>query len=206
MSFIEPRKQMRRLSIALLALLLVAPTDVFARCGPSRLRGNVTKPETIKLNGAERGVRDAPAFYLRMANPWVILLFKPEDIVEQLKKDGARYHAEDLATAAGQTQKYFDAISRDLPLKENTDLFKYVLQERGFATRQDFMVSELLKLGQVYVDEWPFQDAKRDPLYDNDDPTTLTMISKGEGETEEVRYFCESGHKELFSITYIIND
>jgi len=193
---------MSRLPIALRALSLVAPLDSFARCGPSRLREHVTKPQTITLQGAERGVRAAPAFYLRLPNQWVMMFFKPEDIVEQLKKAGARDQVE--VSTPGSTQAYYDAITRDLPLKEDTDLFKYVLQDRSSLTRQEVVIAELLKLGRVYVDEWPFQDAKRDPVYDRDDPTTLTMVSQGTADFEIARYFCEPGSKELFSITYVL--
>jgi len=194
---------MPKLASLLLVLSLIAPLDTFARCGPSRLRGHVTKPVTITLKGAERGIRNAPAFYLRQPNQWVMMFFKPEDIIEQLKKDGARYRAEILTMAASGAQAYLDAITRDLPLKEDTDLFKYVLHDRSFLTRQEVVIAELLKLGQVYVDHWPFQDAKRDPIDDADDPTTLTMVSQGTSDEEIARYFCESGGAEVFSVTYI---
>jgi hypothetical protein len=79
-----------------------------------------------------------------------------------------------------------------------------VLHVRAFVTQQDAVISELLKLGQVYVDHWPFQDSKRDPIYDRNDPNTLTMVSQGTSDFEIARYFCETDGAELFSVTYIL--
>jgi hypothetical protein len=146
-------------------------------------------------------VRDAPAFYLRMANPWVMLFFKPEDVVAWLKQP-----------AFVQPNKYLDMISKDLPLEEDTDLFKYVLADSDLFHTQDVLVSDLLKLGQVRIDDWPFANSKRDPFYDRQDPTTVIMVSKKfDNFEEEWRLFCEplrnkGETREIFEITYVIVD
>ena len=193
-----------RLAIAVVALLSFVSSDAMARCGPSRLSGGITKPEVIKMNALERGVRDAPAFYMQLPQSWVLLYFKPEDVVAQLKKAGGTNDT---------TDAYLTAITHDLPLKEDTDLFKYVLQNSDFHSRQEFLVSDLLKLGQAYIDDWPYRDAKHDPDDDRDDRKVLVMVSKM-GLDEEWRLFCEPlgldndprRTRELFFVTYVIVD
>ncbi|HEV7608994.1 MAG TPA: hypothetical protein VGO61_16745 [Steroidobacteraceae bacterium] len=202
---------MSRLAVALFVLSLAAPPAALARCGPSRLSGGITKPQIIKLNALERGVRDAPAFYMQLPQSWVLLYFKPEDVVAQLKQTAAQYRSKDLTAATSATDEYLAAISRDLPLKEDTDLFKYVLQDNHFHSRQEFLVADLLKLGQAHIDDWPYRDARHDPNDDRDDRNTLVMVSKMLSD-EEWRLFCEplglDGNpdrtRELFSVTYVI--
>jgi len=186
-------------ALVLLVVLFVSTSDALARCGPSRLSGGITKPVVIKLNAAERGVREAPAFYIQLPHLFVLLYFKPEDVVAQLK--------------AQKSEEYLAAISRDLPLERDTDLFKYILENNRFHFQQEFLISDLLKLGQAYIDDWPYRDAKRDPSDDRGDRNIVVMVSKM-GAGEEWRLFCEplgldgdiSRTRELFFATYVYVD
>ncbi|HET7811137.1 MAG TPA: hypothetical protein VFL16_11225, partial [Steroidobacteraceae bacterium] len=69
----------------------------------------------------------------------------------------------------------------DLPLEDNTDLFKYEFHGEGWHGRLDNVVATLLDAGHVDIDLQPLHiagsDSSKPP--DSDDPGAITRVPLG---------------------------
>lgn len=193
--------------VALCGLIILFATvnDSFARCGGSGLTRGVTRPKTIPIQ-TERS--DAPVFYILYPDRWVALYFRPADVLAALDAVIAKNQEANPAPAKSGLESFRDALAADLPLKESTDLYKYTLHDLGFRQDMEFIIADLMRDGQVVVDNWPLRTAKdaENPVNDKYDETAIVMVSKGRSFGEEWRAFCTSGGKDLLSVTYIIVD
>ncbi len=142
-------------------------------CTARELRSRET--ETVQLIP---GVRDKPAFYLRNTWPSLVLFFKPEDVVALFEDRIAKERADKPAMQRSDFQDRLDWIRADLPLKEDTDLFKYALREDGFAVYLEYWVADLLDRGHAAVDFSPLHIAGSESSRLNDplDPTTIKRV------------------------------
>jgi len=187
-----------KLLFTLVCALAIASPDAVARCAPRFERG-LAKPQTITLTGPLPSV---PAFYLRVfANPNrdVIVFFKPDDVVEALNELYKLAPTEAHNPVRGEQRNYLDAILGDLPLEEDTDLFKYTLRDRKNWVRQDALVQELLRTGRVAIRT----DNARE------DPKTITMVEQWPNADEHsaaTRWFCLPDGLPLFEFWNEIAD
>ena len=158
---------------ALLTVSGVSAAD-YKYCTKRDLRASDTT--TIQLTP---GVREKPAFYLRSMSSSAVFFFKPEDLVAQLEKWIAIEGANTPATHRFDLHGPLDWIRRDLPLKEDTDLFKYALRDLSFADRLDYLAADLLDSGHAAVDLWPVHIAGTESSRLNDplDPTTVKRVN-----------------------------
>lgn len=76
-------------------------------------------------------------FYV-IKNYYVVLL-KPDSVVNYLKNVGN----------IGNGAELLALIEKDLPIKENTDLFKYGVINTSFTSDIDFLVAEILQNGDA---------------------------------------------------------
>jgi hypothetical protein len=186
-----------RIALAFLAILVSAQSAV-AECTKRELLAKSTV--TIKLDGLAGGVREHPAFYLRDMDHPNVFFFKPEDVARVIEK-----FARDSAPNDGAAVAVLERIRRDLPLKEDTDLFKYAVRDIRFTNSLDSLVTELLDAGHADVDFWPLHDSGAFAGNDAFDPSTILRVQwrsrGGDG-----RKYCDAKGFEIFSITDTIND
>ena len=162
-------------------------------CTARQLRARGT--ETIALDGLKGGVREHPAYYLRDAQRHLVFFLKPEHVVTLLEAGGNDY-ADSL-----------ERMRRDLPLKEDTDLFKYGVRDIRFYNLLDDLVAKLLDAGHAMVDFFPLHDSEGQAINSNDrfDPVTLKRVywntRAGEGRT-----YCSEKGSEVLSVVDVIND
>lgn len=177
---------------ALIMLTLsLASACAFAKCGPSRSSGELTKPAAIDVK-ATRG--DAPAFYLSPSGKHVTLWFSPQDLVTRLRADLATKPDSDAANPSA-TSRLLQAIEADLPLQAPMDAREFARQGGGLYWRFEYLVADLMAEGKVSVDE--------DPPGDAGNPANVVMVSESKGGKEQGRWFCSARGKELFAVTYL---
>jgi len=124
-----------------------------------------------------------------------VFFFKPEDVVRVIEK-----FARDGAPNNGAAVAVLDRIRRDLPLKEDTDLFKYAVRDMRFANSLESVVTELLDAGHAAVDFWPLHDSGASAGNDAHDPSTIVRVGWRSGGSEGRKYSDTKGF-EIFSIT-----
>ena len=195
---------MSRHAMLVAGIFAFAAAGAPAKCPLSTLTRGVNKPKTITLNAAERGVRDAPAFYLHGAEFVPVMFFKPEDVVERLKKNIVELR-ENPTVVGAAWEKYLEQVRRDLPLREDTDLFKYSLRAPTFAANMSELVGALLESGQVILDDWPYHNTGVEDENDRDESKVIIMQTRGKY-LEESRWFCNERGQELFSNGYTMTD
>lgn len=169
--------------------LLVASAYAFAKCGPPRSSGELTRPVVISVKTSRS---DAPAFYLSPSGRHVTLYFTPEDLLARLRADLSA-HTEPAAQLA-VTTSLMHALEADLPLKEPLDARKYAQQGGGLYWRFEYLAADLIADGKVVVDE--------DPPGDADSPASIVMVSESRGGKERGRWFCTARGKELWTVEY----
>ncbi|HET7810725.1 MAG TPA: hypothetical protein VFL16_09120, partial [Steroidobacteraceae bacterium] len=116
-------------------------------CGKRALHARDTV--TIQLDTPKHATRDRPAFYLRDTEHALVLFFKPEDLLAALEE-----HVNGKNKDA-QLAPILAAVRADLPLEDNTDLFKYEFHGEGWHGRLDNVVATLLDAGHVDIDLQP---------------------------------------------------
>jgi hypothetical protein len=192
--------------VALLVMLAGMAPVAFGRCGPSWFSEHgVRKPVTVTLAGPQRNEGDAPVFYLRSERKeWFLLTVRPEDLVRTLEDYGAKPDGRATGDNGGTLRYFYEQVTRDLPLKEDTDLFKYVLRDNRLDAWFDRLTPDLMTKGLVGIDLAPYQD--HNPGTNNEvlDPTTLTIVSVFDGDQERSRYFCTPDGKLLLEHWYLI--
>jgi len=159
-------------------------------CGKRAL--NARDTVTIQLDTPKHAARDQPAFYLRDAEHSLVLFFKPQDVVAALEEhvNGAKKDA--------RLAPILVAVRADLPLKEDTDLFKYELRGKGWQDLLDNVMATLLDAGHVDIDLHPFHIAGSDSSkqHDADDPTSIKRV----GASEAGRFYCVDFGRTLLDV------
>jgi len=183
-----------RAGLVVASLLFCAHAAV-AECSKRELRAKSTA--TISL---EPDVRLRPAFYLRQS--WTLLFFRPEDVVGVIEAEAADDSSNHERIAA-----VVERIRRDLPLKEDTDLYKYGVHDLEFAAQLSYRVAKLLDAGRAAVDFWPTHESgsRTDELNDKFDPVTIKRV-QWETRGGNGRRFCNIDGIEFFSVVDEIYD
>jgi len=179
--------------ISLSVLLLAASLDARAAkpiCEQKHLSREYTK-STITLR-----VRDpqVPEFYLRMRTSLTLVYLRPDDVVNAIGK----------SLNAPSAAKLLDRVQHDLPLKEDTDFFKYVTRDKELLGQVEWVVDEVLKAGKAAIDGWPFGDGVLASNYLPKDPMEVTVISLGFPSHEDARWYCYPEHELLLEQWYVI--
>ena len=161
----------------------VANADDF--CGKHALRS--PNSVIIQLDTPKHGARNQPAFYLRDTEHMLVLFFKPQDVVAALEKQDAK-----LASL-------LTAVRSDLPLKEDTDLFKYEFRGEGWHGLMDHIVANLIDAGHVDIDLLPLHVAGAESTKgsDADDPTAITRVPWHNSNADGRLYCIDFGRKLL---------
>ena len=163
-------------------------------CTDRELRAKDTT--TIPL---ETGIRDKPAFYLRESLPERVLFLRPEDLLGLLHGWDEKNRQEIKLT--------LDQMLADVPLKEDTDIFKYALRDARFGAAIEYLAAELLDSGKVAVDFHPLHMPGKEAVQPNDqfDPTSIKRVywktRGGEG-----RKYCDPKGYGVLSVVDTIID
>jgi len=163
-------------------------------CTNRELRAKDTT--TIQL---QAGVRDQPAFYLREDMPERVLFFRPEDVLALFDSWSVNQQQEVRAT--------LERIRSDLPLKEDTDLFKYALRDAHFGAIVEYLAADLLEMGKAAVDFSPLHMPGKEAVQPNDqfDPSSIKRVywktRGGDGHK-----YCDPRGFGILTIVETIND
>lgn len=163
----------------------VANADSF--CGKRALQSRDTV--TIQLDTPKHGTRAQPAFYLRDTEHSLVLFFKPQDVVAALEKlaNGPKPDT--------RLSQILSAVRADLPLKDNTDLFKYEFHGEGWHGLADNVVATLLDAGHVDIDLNPLHvpGSESSKPSDADDPSAIKRVRWQSGDTNGALYCIDFG-------------
>ena len=157
----------------LVAFVPLYAADAFADCSKRELRAGDTI--TAELTHAAQ-IRERPAFYLRVPSVNTVLFFRPEDVLTT------------LASRLGQRPRMLDLLRADLPLRENTDLYKYVVNDDSALWPMEYVVATLLTSGRVSVDYWPLSDTRHDPM-------TIKVVRWSKTHANGRKFCDEAGHE-----------
>lgn len=154
-------------------------------CGKRALQS----ADTIQLDTPKHGAREQPAFYLRDPEHSLVLFFKPQDVIAALEKhvNGPKKDA--------RLAPILSAVRADLPLKEDTDLFKYEFRGEGWRGLIDHVVATLLDAGHADIDVHPFHipGAESSKSSDLDDPSAIKRLPWSKGEADGRLYCIDFG-------------
>jgi hypothetical protein len=129
---------MKRLWPILAFVLVLVATSLQAKeCG-QKIRGQL--PERIIKELLERPA--APAFYFRLEN--FVVVVAPERLLHQLKEPTRTVHPPHDA-------RLLALVEADLPLRDDADLFKYILKDADLYNRLYAILSDLLIGGNASV-------------------------------------------------------
>ena len=132
------RRHMKRLWPLFFFALVPFATPLQARDCGHRIRGH--RPEQIIKELLDRPA--GPAFYFRLEN--FVVVVAPERLLHQLEKPTLTFHPLHDARLRALVQA-------DLPLREDADLFKYILKDPELYNRVYAVLSELLIGGNATV-------------------------------------------------------
>jgi hypothetical protein len=166
----------------LAATVTLAATDASAECSKRELRAHESM--TVELEPITQ-TREHPAFYLRSPAAEVVFFFKPENMIAALE------------TLEGKPPNVLQRIRANLPLREHTDLFKYVLADNSALAPLDFAMARLLESGRASVDFLPLHGAGGGDL--GNDPKEIKLVYWSK-KYAIGRKFCLLNGLELFSV------
>jgi hypothetical protein len=175
-----------RLAIALAFMFLGCVAGAAENCSKRELR----RPNTavLELDGVQRRVREQPAFYLRGADQRFTYFFEPDHVLAVVEAKKAAHPG---------LQNSLERMRLDLPLREDTDLFKFALRDPTFAWLLDYFVAELFDAGHGSIEFLPL-----------DQPVNLTVIRRVSWSDRETagRKYCRQDGLELLEIVDVIID
>jgi len=178
------------------ALLVAGAANASGGCGQRELRDK--SAATVTLSPEKVFASGQPLFYLRYTNGVHVLYFRPEDVVAFLEEELAGLRARYPTMTFSETRLPLGWIRQDLPLKEDTDLFKYGLRNPGFALDIDLLVAGLLDKGLAAVDFLPLRNPHQEAgnSHDPNDPSSIKRIDWNTRE-EEGRIYCDASGREI---------
>jgi hypothetical protein len=161
-------------------------------CGPTKeqlasLKPAILAPQTINVDPSRS---TAPSFYVHHNDRDVMLLFKPDDLVAQLRAILALLRQKGQSYPAQQLEGLLARIQSDLPLRGPTDLLTYRLWRLDWEWHIDSVLADLMKQGKVTVDQTPFRSPNDGGLNDSRDPKTIELIVQAWDHSEIARWFC----------------
>jgi hypothetical protein len=176
-------------ALTLSAVILAGAAHASEGCSKRELRARGT--ETIELQGQKLGIRERPAYYLSDPGRSFVFFFRPEDVLEVVDA----YHSD------SKVERMLARIRDDLPLKEDTDLFKYSVLDAGYSGPLVFFVASLLEKGNAIVDFVPLQKP-RQTSQERDDPKDPALIKRVDWTSRGVagRKYCTGLGFELLNI------
>jgi hypothetical protein len=176
-----------------LACFASSAAQAWDNCSKRELRARSTV--TIDLEPFSREVRLQPAFYYHDRERSHVFFVKAEDVVGWVESHG-------------DSRPLLDLLRRDLPLKEDTDLFKYSLQVRSFSAGDiSYLLSDLIEKGRAMVDEWPIRGSTTESaeVYDRQDPLRIKRVSWSARGADGWK-FCREDGFEILTIVETIYD
>ena len=180
------------LLLVLAACLLAAGGPAWSACGKRSFPGKVAR-ENVRLTGS----RAESAFYWR-TELGEVLFFRPEDVLAGLNSGAVG--GSDAASTPGSVNARLSArLSRDLPLKANSDLLTYVLEAPELGARIEVLVSDLLASGRVSISRWA-------GFYRIPEPETreIEVVSRTGANGELLaRWFCTPAGRPLMEVYYV---
>lgn len=185
------------LAIAGTAVLMLGAASANAACGPGQSAG-AEQRATIPLRSLDaRG----PVYYWHDSSTNALLYFRPEDLVARLEALLAHEQGSNHDSAFGDASlapALLDNIKVDLPLKQSTDLFRYSLIDPRFDSVVNLVIADLMKDGQVMLDQW---------IFDDHPAKQIVMVSRTDADGGEGgRWFCTSANDVLFKIGHATGD
>lgn len=158
------------------------------------------KPRGVKAQQvALKGSPDVPSFYLR-GSDGMVMFFSEEDVVLALKTHAADLTRAGYDSAARRSEATSKVVGKDVPLGENTDLFKYWLADSSHGTELEFVAAELLANGQASIGRWYGMDSA--------EPGSMSVVKmfveRGKNGDVISRSFCTLSDKSLLRVTYIL--
>ena len=173
-----------------LASSLVRPSE---NCTARELRARST--ETIELDALGHGVRAAPSFYYNDPEHRIVYFMKPEDVVDWLEHQK-------------QEKLMLQLVKADLPLKEDTDLFKYALKTDTVVPESiGWLLAGMLDSARVMVDWLPVRGTSpgANDFYDRQDPLRIKRVfwtTRG----ADGRKYCKENGYEILTVVDTIYD
>jgi len=191
----------RLVGTAVWMLLVAGTAHASEGCGQRALHDKSTA--TLMLSPMNVFASGQPLFYLRYTDDLHVLYFKPEDVVAVLEEELAGLRAKYPTVTFSESRIPLGWIRQDLPLKEDTDLFKYGLREPGFALDLDLLVAALLDKGQAAVDFLPLRISRQEIGNEPNDPSSIKRVNWKTRE-EEGRIYCDAGGREIHKTVDVI--
>jgi len=122
----------RTLLLAVCVLTCVMAHAQEQVCGPHPKRFRVT----VDVIALDSGSHKRAAFYVRVDQKIVFLM--PDDVLEAVRSNAS----------------FSAAISADLPLLKDTDLYKYSLRDESFERLPAVVMGVLLQQGHASIADW----------------------------------------------------
>jgi hypothetical protein len=180
--------------LTLICVLAVASADAAAGCGPSRFTSRtLTRPKTISLDTV---ARTSPAFYLRVEarSRDLVMYFKADDVISELTRMAAASLKSSDDAAYKDLHEFLERVARDLPLKENTDLFKYAIEDPERSKRIDDLVSEMLNDGMLSLGGAQQSEGIRQ---------IIKIADFSRSNEENAVWFCTTDGYEIFHVRWV---
>ncbi len=182
-------------AIALGVATIAAQASAAEGCTARELRHRFTA--TIDLKPVGGVLRKQPAYYFTGPSQRFVIFFDPKEVVAKV---------EESARQDASIRPALEAMQRDLPLAEDTDLFKYGLRNVAFAFHFKHLVANLLDAGLAMVDRMSFHDPARIPPDINDsDPAYIKRVDWATRGAEGRKY-CDPLGLELLDVVDLIAD
>jgi hypothetical protein len=153
-------------------------------CGGQRDSTTTRKESSVQLKPR----MSAPMLYW-ISDHYAVLM-SPDSVISLLQS----WSADDLYSL--HTPTLLDWIKEDIPLRDDTDMNKYVIRSTGLEKLPRYIAAALLETGDASViDLWQV---------DNDKDLTEMQLLELESRGGQWRYFCEKSGEEILRVTDMI--